>query len=74
MSVNKLLTLINHHCDRRKEENSSLDKSDKYIELSKSYIGAQLDLTQITILRDKTLSSTSRLNQTDEKNVNCSEL
>ena len=29
MSVNKLLTLINHNHDRRKEDNSSLDKSDK---------------------------------------------
>ena len=38
MSVNKLLTLINLNCDRRNEENSSLDKSDKSIEISKSYI------------------------------------
>ena len=38
MSVNKLLTSINLNCDRRKEENSSLDKSDKSIEIYKTYI------------------------------------
>ena len=31
MSVNILLTLINRNHDRRKEENSLLDKSDKSI-------------------------------------------
>ena len=31
MSVNKLLTFINHNCKRRKEENSLLDESDKSI-------------------------------------------
>ena len=31
MSVNKLLTFINDNCDRRKEDNSSLDESDKSI-------------------------------------------
>ena len=31
MSVNKLLTFVNHNCDRRKEDNSSLDESDKSI-------------------------------------------
>ena len=31
MSVNKLLTFIKHNCDRRKEDNSSLDESDKSI-------------------------------------------
>ena len=31
MSVNKLLTFVNHNHDRRKEDNSLLDKSDKSI-------------------------------------------
>ena len=31
MSVNKLLTFINRNCDQRKEDNSSLDESDKSI-------------------------------------------
>ena len=34
MSVNKSLTLINHNHDLRKEENSSLDKSDKDTDVS----------------------------------------
>ena len=38
MSVNKSLALINHNCDRRKEKDWSLDKSDKYTDVSKYYI------------------------------------
>ena len=31
MSINKLLTFFKHNCDRRKEDNSLLDESDKLI-------------------------------------------
>ena len=37
MSVNKVLTLINHNHERRKKENLLLDKSDKSIEFYRSY-------------------------------------
>ena len=38
MGVNKLLTFINHNCDKRKEDNSSLDESDRYTDVSQTYI------------------------------------
>ena len=37
MSVNKVMTLIDHNHYRRKKENLSLDKSDKSIKFDKSY-------------------------------------
>ena len=42
MSVNKLLTFINHNCDRRKEDNSSLDETDKSIIFIKLTVGCIL--------------------------------
>ena len=37
MSVNKLLTFINNNCERRKEDNSLLETSDKYTDVFQIY-------------------------------------
>ena len=42
MSVNKLLTFINHNCDRRKEDYSLLETSDKYTDVYQTYIKVKI--------------------------------
>ena len=42
MSVNNLLTFINHNCNRRKEDYSSLETSHKYTDVYQTYIKVKI--------------------------------
>ena len=76
MNVNKLWTLIYNNQENRVstfELVSSSTRIQVSTKFSKSYIGTQSDLTQTMIHREKTLSSTSKLNETHGKflDVDC---